>query len=183
MKPLGIAHPGRLAAGRLFVALLLALWLPRLTSGQQAQVVGATDGGPLAIVVNKSNPVDDLSMEELRKYFLLEHDHWPNGRKTTVLMLPAGTPERDLALRAVYRFTEGEFAQYFIKENFTGRIRSSPKELISALNVRKFVFNVPGAIGYLRAQEVDDTVKVIRVDGRAPNDPGYPLTLANLAPQ
>lgn len=49
--------------------------------------------------------------------------------------------------------------------------------------MRKFVFNVPGAIGYLRADEVDDLVKVIRPDNWLPGEPGYKLKVAAARPQ
>jgi hypothetical protein len=45
------------------------------------------------------------------------------------------------------------------------------------VGVRKFVFNVPGAIGYLRAADVDGTVKVIKVNGHRVEDSDYPLRI------
>jgi ABC-type phosphate transport system substrate-binding protein len=165
-------HRGTLAVGIRVTTLILPCWLWGLATGQPTNA-GAAEA--VVFIVNKANPVDDLSAAELRKYFLLEHDHWPNGRKNTVLMLPPGSPARELVFREIYQFTESEFNRYFIQEKFTGHIQSAPKELASAANVRKFVFNVPGAIGYIRANEVDDTVKVIRVDGRASTDKNYPF--------
>jgi hypothetical protein len=41
--------------------------------------------------------------------------------------------------------------------------------------VRKFVFNVPGGIGYLRPGDVDATVKVLRIDELLPEERGYKL--------
>jgi hypothetical protein len=41
----------------------------------------------------------------------------------------------------------------------------------------RFVANVSGAIGYVRADEVDPSVRVITVDNASPGDPGYKLTL------
>jgi hypothetical protein len=49
------------------------------------------------------------------------------------------------------------------------------------VGVRKFVFNVPGAIGYLRPEDVDDSVKVVRIDGHLPSDAEYPLKIAERA--
>jgi hypothetical protein len=43
--------------------------------------------------------------------------------------------------------------------------------------VLKFVFNVPGAIGYLRASDVDGSVKILRVDGHLPEDKDYNLRM------
>ena len=39
----------------------------------------------------------------------------------------------------------------------------------------RFVFNTPGAIGYVRADEVDDSVKVLAIDDLLPGDAQYPL--------
>src|SRR2546422_2146597 len=40
----------------------------------------------LGIVVNRSNPVENLSFAELRKIFLGEQSHWSNGRRITVVI-------------------------------------------------------------------------------------------------
>jgi hypothetical protein len=53
----------------------------------------------------------------------------------------------------------------------------SPKTLANPSDVLKFVFNVPGAIGYVRASDVDSSVKVLRVDGRLPEDKDYRFRL------
>ena len=171
------------------VAAILTVWLARMAWGEgatetrapDAAATGAAAGEALAIIVNKANPVSELSLEDLRKYFRLERDRWSNDKKITVVMLPAGTPERELVLREIYHFTEGEFSQFFIQKSFAGRGGSAPKELINSVNVRKFVFNVPGAIGFIRAGEVDDSVKVLRVGGRAPTDKDYPLKITEPA--
>ena len=71
--------------------------------------------------------------------------------------------------------TETEFSRHFLRGIFTGEVFVSPKTLSTPTGVRKFVFNVPGAIGYVRATDVDGTVKVIKVNGHGVQDPEYPL--------
>jgi phosphate transport system substrate-binding protein len=129
----------------------------------------------LAIIVNKSNPIDNLSLAELRKLFLAAQTQWSDHRRVTVVMLPPGQPERESALRVIYRMTESSFTRYFLHGQYTGEIQSTPKLLATAASARKFVFNVPGAIGYVRLSEVDGSVKVVKVDGHLPGDSGYPL--------
>jgi hypothetical protein len=53
----------------------------------------------------------------------------------------------------------------------------SPKTLNTPVGVCKFVFNVPGAIGYVRASDVDDSVRVVRIDGHLPEDREYDLRI------
>jgi len=131
----------------------------------------------LAIIVNTANPVENLSMSELRKVFLGERSHWPNGRRITLVMMEPGQPERKALIREVCQMNETDFSQHFLHGLFTGEVFVSPKTLASPVGVRKFIFNVPGAIGYVRATDVDSSVKVLRVDGRLPDDKEYSLRL------
>lgn len=129
----------------------------------------------LAIVVNQSNSIENLSTQELRTIFLGERSHWPNGRRITLVMMEPGQPERRAVLREICRMSENDFTRHFLQGLFTGEVFVSPKTLATPVGVRKFVFNVPGAIGYVRAGDVDDSVKVIRVDGHLPEDKEYSL--------
>ena len=131
----------------------------------------------LAIIVNQSNPVDELSLAELRAVFLGERSHWPNGRRITLVMMEQGQPEREAILRNVCRLSESDFRRRILQGLFTGEVLVSPKTLATPVGVRKFVFNVPGAIGYLRPEDVDASVKVIRVDGHLPSDAEYALRI------
>ena len=90
-------------------------------------------------------------------------------------MREPGEPERKTILRDVCQMNESELKNHFLHGLFTGEILVSPKILATSVGVRKFVFNVPGAIGYLRLSDVDNTVKIVRVDEYLPEDKGYKL--------
>ena len=130
---------------------------------------------PLAIVVNRANPIDGLSSSELREIFLGERLRWANGRRVTTVMRESGQPERNAVLHYVCRTTEKEYTLHYIHGLYTGTILMSPKTLRSSTAVRKFILNVPGSIGYLRVSEVDESVKVLSIDERLPWDIGYKL--------
>ena len=98
----------------------------------------------------KSNSVDELSFVELRRVFLGERSHWSNGRRITLVMREPGEPERRAILRDVCGMSEDQFETHILRGLFTGDILVSPKILAAPSGVRKFLFNVPGAIGYLR---------------------------------
>jgi ABC-type phosphate transport system substrate-binding protein len=144
----------------------------------------ASPGGAdpaLAIIVNQSNPLENCSMDELRKIFMGERSHWPNGRRITLVMMDPSQPERKAVLRDIYGMSEKDFNNHFIQGVFTGSVLVSPKTLATSTDVRKFVFNVPGAIGYVKSTEADSTVKVLRIDGRLPDDKDYRLHLQSHA--
>jgi len=170
----------------LTIALLLAIW-PRGTGATAAEIVeppGPEQSGPfepLAIVVNRSNPENNLSMVELRKIFLGERSHWSNGRRITLVMREPGEPERKTIVRDVCGMSEDQLKIHVLHGLFTGEILVSPKILASPAGARKFIFNVPGAIGYLRVSDLDSTVKVVSVDNLWPGDRDYKLRVPTQA--
>ena len=144
-------------------------------AGSREAVADDAANGPLAIVVNRANPVDNLTLAELRRVFTFETQKWPNGRKITLVLREKGQPERGDAIRLVSGMSEAQYNRHVLYERFRGSVRSDPRSIESAGAMLRFVFNAPGAIGYVPADQVDDTTKVLRIDGLLPTDDGYPL--------
>lgn len=132
----------------------------------------------IAFIVNRANPVDDIKFSQLRDLMLQEQGTWKDGRKVTVVMQEAGQPAREVVLRLVYRMNEKEHDQFLLHSAFTGSSRSDPRTLSDGKGVAKFVSLVPGAIGYLKADDADGSIKVLKIDGVAPGEPGYKLNFA-----
>lgn len=141
----------------------------------------AASSEPIAIVVNKSNPVDNLSTSELRQIFLGARTHWPNGRRITLVMREPGDPERETILHNLCAMTEEQFTTHFVRGLYRGDILVSPKILSTASGVRRFIFNVPGAIGYARLSEVDGSVKTVLIDEHRPEENAYRLRITEQA--
>jgi len=138
----------------------------------------AQNAEPLAIVVNKANPLNEVSLSDLRKIYRGQRGRWSNGKRVTIVMRDPGAPERDALLRSLYGLGEEDYRRGFLQAIFSGEANDAPKMLATPNGVLRFVFNVPGAIGYVRASEVDDSVKMLRVDGRLPGDAGYRIEVA-----
>ena len=92
-------------------------------------------------------------------------------------MLEPGKQERQAVLSQIYRMDDKDFDKYFLESTPTGEPHAAPKILSNSTEVLKFVFNVPGAIGYVRVTEADDSVKVVHVDSRLPGDKDYSIRL------
>lgn len=135
----------------------------------------AARGTDLAVIVHGANSLENLSLAELRTILLGQRGHWPSGKRITVVMRDSGEPDRTAVLQAVCRMSESEYNRAIEQAVYNGALSGAPKQLNSAAGIRKFVFNVPGAIGIIASSEVDKTVKVIRIDGLAPGDPKYKL--------
>jgi ABC-type phosphate transport system substrate-binding protein len=159
---------------------LLRWILPGLACAVVVAAVKPEMGGPkeseaLAIVVNRSNPLSEISLADLRRVYRGQRSRWSNGRRVTLVMRDPGTPEREAILQTLYGIDEDEYRRGFFQAVFTGQANGAPKILATPNGVLRFVFNVPGAIGYVRASEVDSSVKMLRVDGHLPGEAGYRL--------
>jgi ABC-type phosphate transport system substrate-binding protein len=129
----------------------------------------------LAVVVNKSNPIDNLTAVQLRRILLAEQSQWPNGKPVMVLLRTPGAPEREVAIQIACGMTETDFNQHFLHSGFNGGNAAAPKALGSAAMLRQLVTTLPGAIGILAAADVNDSVKVVKFEGLSPGDSAYKL--------
>jgi hypothetical protein len=102
---------------------------------------------------------------------------WPDGRKITIAMREPGQPERDAPLKLICRMREQDFARYTLHAAYRGDSQGALKQLDTPLGLRRFVFNVPGAIGFMREDEVDASVKVLQIAGTLPEPSAFGLTL------
>ena len=173
---------------RRLISLLVALALATCPQAEAARAPAPPEGSTvqqgalfeaLVIVVNHSNPVEDLSLVELRSIFLGHRSHWANGKRITLVMREPGDPERRTILRDVCGMNEDQLNTHFIRGLYSGEILTSPKILDTPAGVRRFIFNVPGAIGYLRSSDMDASVKAVRLNSLAPDDKGYKLHVRN----
>lgn len=155
----------------LLASLLALAWQPTARDADHTEE-------PMAIVVNRANPAENVSLAELRRMYRGQRSRWAGGRRVTVLMRDPGTPEREAIIDALYGMDESEYSRSVLQGIFAGQTAEAPRTLSSANGVMRFVFNAPGAIGYVRLSDVDGSVRVLRVDGRAPQDAGYPFSVA-----
>lgn len=144
-----------------------------LTSQAMAQEVVTTS--PLAIVVHKDAPVENLSLTELRSIFLADQQFWEDRTRIILLVRAPQSDERDFVLNRIYQMSEAEFRQYWIAKMFRAEVPRGPKIVFSTDMTLDLVVAIPGSISFMRADAVSEDVKVVRVDGALPTDPGYPL--------
>jgi len=131
----------------------------------------------LAIIVNPANTLSDISFTDLQRYFKAEITKTPDGTKILITMMDVGRPERDAALKLIYKMSEDEYNDYFVGQTFTGAVAKAPKSFPSAADVKRYVAENRGAIGYIRASEADDSVKVLKINGKSPGDADYKLVM------
>ena len=137
----------------------------------------------VAVIVNNSNPVASLTMAELRTILLGPRPKWTSGSTVTVLMTQPCQPERSGTLKIVCGMSETDFNLHFVRGwrnvdgSTTGDNGHWPKVFSSGVLLRQSVASVAAAVGFIRASQVDGSVKIVAIDGNRPGQPDYKLKL------
>jgi hypothetical protein len=158
------------------------MWIKRFTLAPLILLSAGLASAPeqsadLAIVVNESSLLENVSSAELSKIFKAERTRTPGGFKYIIGVRDPGSSERKAALKDIYHMTDPDYEKFFLQATFAGKVQTVPKELTSPAAVRQFIASSPGAISYLRANDTDASVKILKVDGKAPGDPAYPISI------
>jgi ABC-type phosphate transport system substrate-binding protein len=153
------------------MGMLLCFVMPQVLYGTDNPV----EPSPIAIVVHKGTGIEDLSLDELRSIFLADQQFWSDRTRITLLVRAPQSDERDFVLNRIYQMTEPQFRQYWIAKMFRSEVPRGPKIVFSTDMTVELVVAIPGSISFMRADEVSDTIQVVRIDGKLPSDAGYPL--------
>ena len=162
---------------RFAVRLFVMVWLKLSGASAVAQEVAqeVATAGPVAIVVHKDTEIDNLSLLEVRSIFLANQQFWPDRTRIILLVRAPKSEERDFILNTIYEMDEAQFRQYWIAKMFRAEVPRGPKVVFSTGMMLELVIAIPGSISFVSIDEVTDDVKVVKVDGMLPTDPGYPL--------
>jgi ABC-type phosphate transport system substrate-binding protein len=132
-------------------------------------------GADIAVVVRPDAPVDDLTLSQTRRLLLGEQQFWSSNLRVTLLLRAPAARERDVVLRVIYRMSEAEFRQYWISKMFRAEAASGPKVVYSNEMATELVSALPGSVAFVDASQVPKGLKVLKIDGKLPGQPGYPL--------
>jgi ABC-type phosphate transport system substrate-binding protein len=159
---------------------MVTLGLALLSAITVAPVAAA--GDPIVVIVNAANPVENLTVGELKKLFMSDRSKWDTGKSVAPVMVVAGAPERTAFLKAVCGMSDADFSKYFMQAAFAGKSATPPKEVGSVAAVKAFVGGSPGGIGFVKAGDFhgdgsDGGVKAVKIEGAAASDSGYKLKM------
>lgn len=143
-----------------------------LSAAHESARAGVPD---VAMVVNPVSAVDGLTLGEARRLLLSDQPTWPSKVPVVLFLGEPNTHARTVVLKELYRMSEPEFNQYWIVRMFRGETASGPKTVSSNAVAAQLVKQLPGAVTFIDAAEVPSGMKVIRIDGKLPGEPGYPL--------
>lgn len=129
----------------------------------------------LALVSNKTNIVNAVTVADLAKVCKAQTSKWPDGKPVTFVMRAPSTPEMKMFIEKVYAMPEKEVSDLIATANH-GRsnhpaimVVDTDEELVNK------VASIPGAVGVVDVYAINSSVAVLKIAGKLPLEPAYLL--------
>src|ERR1700693_1012188 len=120
----------------------------------------------MAVVVNKDNKTENVTAVHLGKLFRSEVKKWPDG-KAVVLVLHKNSEGETETLQRLIKMSPAELKALIATHKDSIVLADSDADVL------KIVQSTPGAVGLVEIHSVDNTINVVRVDGKLPMESGY----------
>ncbi len=149
----------------LFAALGFLLPVARVRAGGEVT---------LSVIVGSGSKLTSLSMADLHRAYLSERVSDPDGNKLIPLNHPPKTVDRVGFDRVVLDMSPEEVGRFWVDRRIRGG-NGPPRTVDSIQTLRRVVQNLPGAMAYVRPNQLTGDVKAVRIEGKLPGDAGYPI--------
>lgn len=156
----------------------IAFWAKAVIMLALVSLAPVSRAGPspvrLAVVVAKSSKISDLSIYDVKRLYQGETVSRPGAGKFVPLAQPSSSQDRVGFDKAVLGMSPEQVARYWVDRRIRGHA-GPPKSIESPALLQRVVARVDGAVGYVRTSHVQGDVKVLRIDGKLPEDAGYSI--------
>jgi ABC-type phosphate transport system substrate-binding protein len=120
----------------------------------------------MAVVVNKENPIDNVTSTHLAKILREEVKKWPDGMDV-VLVLHRNSAGETGTLQRLNKMSPSEWNAFLASH------KDSIVFVDSDADVLQTVQGDPRAVGLIDVRSINSTVTVVHVDGKLPMEIGY----------
>lgn len=114
------------------------------------------------VIVNRDNPADSITKDQLSDYLLKKDSRWDHGEPADPVDLDSGSDVRQVFSKEVHGRSVSSIKNYWQRQIFSGR-GVPPPEVTSDQAVIDFVRSRPGAIGYVSSRAQVNGVKTLTV--------------------
>jgi ABC-type phosphate transport system substrate-binding protein len=155
------SHPITGTITRKRVAILL--WIGLLATP------GLVQARQLIVVTDNVSTTTNIKATELAAIFNARIRAWQDGRKIVVVMHDPGSADAQLILRRVLDLTPDEARALIKSHPGVVVVANSDEEIL------RIVSSTRGAIGVIDLYSLTKDVRVVKIDGKLPMEPGYLL--------
>ena len=147
-----------------FVALLRRLLLfCLLANALLAAVAHAQTAEPAMVAIaNPATSEETIPRASLRAIFGMRLQNWPTDTLVKVFVLRDDAPEHATFSKTVLQVFPQQLRMAWDRQVFSGQGRY-PEQVASTQEMLSRVASTPGAIGYVKASEVNPNVRVLKI--------------------
>jgi ABC-type phosphate transport system substrate-binding protein len=129
----------------------------------------------LAVIANKTNTVTAVAMPDLVKICKGQTSRWPDGKPVTFITRNPSSPDMKMMLEKIYGMSKEDVAAAITAANH-GRTNHPAIVVVETdEDVVNKVEAMPGAVGVVDVYSINGGVAVVKLGGKLPLEPGYPL--------
>lgn len=125
-----------------------------------------------AVIAPSGSKLDDVSFADIVQLCKGAQKAWPDGKNFTIVIHDPDAPEMRGPIQTLFGVAPSEL------KILAGKVNQSHvviKIVDSDEDLLRTVVATPGAIGLVDVYAINSSVKVLRIDGKLPFDPGYVL--------
>lgn len=132
----------------------------------------------VALVVNKANPVRDISLQKVQDIYLGNTVSWSDNLRIFPVSLKSKENVTQAFFKKALQKKPNDMKRIWIRLMLSGEV-SPPKVMGLASDVLDYVASNEGAIGFVDLAHIDghmhEQVQVIAIEGSLPSQAGYLL--------
>jgi len=129
----------------------------------------------LAVVANKANTLNQITLPDLVKICKGQTNRWPDGKPVTFITRNPSSPDMKIVLEKIYGMSKEEVAATIVAANHGRTNHPAIVVVDSDEEVVNKVEAIPGAIGLVDVYSINGGVMVMKLGGKLPLEPGYAL--------
>jgi hypothetical protein len=137
----------------------------------------ASGDGALCVVVGRDSRIGDLTLPALKNIFMSKRFEDAAGHHVTPLNQPPRSQYRVGMDQLLFGLGPDQVADFWI-ERKRRRLPGPPRSVPSLSTLRRVLARLPGTLGYLPRRQLTNQVRVLKIDGKYPEHPDYPLIVS-----
>ena len=129
----------------------------------------------IALISNKSNSLTAITLPDLVKACKGQTNRWPDGKPVTCIIRNPEAPDMKVVLDKLYNISKSELMNTIATANHGRNTHPAIVVVESDDALVKRVESTPGSVGLVDVYSITGGVKVLKIGGKLPLEPGYPL--------
>lgn len=118
------------------------------------------------IIVNKNNPITNISSQQLKHIYNGNMKLWDTRHIIVPVIFKESDPLTARFIKTLYGVDIEIWQGLWVQRMLAG-IAQPPRQEKDSSSVISFVSSEPGAIGFVTRESLNNSVKVITVDGKS----------------